>query len=135
MTSTDQPGKSVLITGASAGLGRACANRLASAGWKVIGASRRGTGSDRWTGLVMDVDDQAAVRAGVAGLRQDHGRIDALVAAAGWGIAGPVELTSIDEAKDQFETNFWGAVRVVQEVLPLMRDQGGGRIVLVSSIG
>jgi NAD(P)-dependent dehydrogenase (short-subunit alcohol dehydrogenase family) len=64
-----------------------------------------------------------------------HGRVDALVAAAGWGLAGPVELTSVAEAKAQLETNFWGAVRVVQAVLPTMRSQARGRIVLMSSIG
>ncbi|HUC56890.1 MAG TPA: SDR family oxidoreductase [Streptosporangiaceae bacterium] len=128
-------GRVVLVTGASAGLGRACAGRLAASGWKVIGASRRGTGSDTWQGLVMDVDDPAAVQAGVARVEQEHGRLDALVAAAGWGVAGAAELTSVDEAKAQFETNFWGAVRVTQSVLPLMRAQGAGRIVLLSSIG
>lgn len=127
--------KVALITGASAGLGRACADRLAAAGWSVTGASRRGTGSAAWPGLVMNVDDEAAVQAGVDGLVQRHGRIDALVAAAGWGVAGAAEHTTIDEAKAQFDTNFWGSVRVVQAVLPIMRGQGGGRIVLLSSIG
>jgi NAD(P)-dependent dehydrogenase (short-subunit alcohol dehydrogenase family) len=64
-----------------------------------------------------------------------HGRIDAVVAAAGWGVAGPVELTAVGEAKAQLETNFWGCVRVVQAALPPMRAQGGGRLVLISSIG
>jgi NAD(P)-dependent dehydrogenase (short-subunit alcohol dehydrogenase family) len=124
-----------LVTGASAGLGRACADRLAAAGWTVAGASRRGTGSTGWAGLVMDVDDDASVQAGVAGLTAEHGHIDALVAAAGWGVAGAVEDTSIAEAKAQFETNFWGCVRVVQAVLPQMRARRGGRIVLLSSLG
>ena len=129
------PGRVALVTGASAGIGRACADRLAAAGWAVTGASRRGTGAAKWPGVVMNVDDDAAVRAGVADLVERHGRIDALVAAAGWGVAGAVEHTSIDEAKAQFETNFWGCVRVAQAVLPVMREQGGGRIVLLSSIG
>lgn len=124
-----------LITGASAGIGKACADRLAASGWAVTGASRRGTGGSAWTGLIMDVDQDAAVQAGVAGLIEREGRIDALVAAAGWGIAGAAEDTSIAEAKAQFETNFWGCVRVVQSVLPHMRTQGRGRIVLISSIG
>lgn len=125
----------VLITGASAGIGRACADRLHSAGWTVVGASRRGTSSGPWDGLVMDVDDEASVRVGVADVLARHGRIDAVVASAGWGVAGAVEHTSIDEAKAQVETNLWGATRVVQGVLPAMRAQGGGRIVLISSIG
>lgn len=124
-----------LITGASAGIGRACADLLQGAGWTVVGASRRGTSSGEWHGLVMDVDDEASVRDGVQDVTAAHGRIDAVVAAAGWGVAGAVEHTTIDEAKAQVETNFWGCVRVVQAVLPVMRAQGGGRIVLMSSLG
>jgi NAD(P)-dependent dehydrogenase (short-subunit alcohol dehydrogenase family) len=124
-----------LVTGASAGLGRACADRLAASGWAVTGASRRGTGGTGWNGLVMDVDSDDAVRAGVAGVLARHGRIDAVVAAAGWGVAGAAEDTSITEAKAQFETNFWGCVRVVRAVLPQMRARRSGRIVLMSSIG
>jgi short chain dehydrogenase len=75
------------------------------------------------------------VRAGVAGVLAAGGRIDALVASAGWGLAGAVEQCTIGEAKAQLETNFWGCVRVLQQVLPAMRAQGGGRIVLMSSIG
>jgi NAD(P)-dependent dehydrogenase (short-subunit alcohol dehydrogenase family) len=132
----------VLVTGASAGIGRACADDLHAAGWAVTGASRRGTTSSRsgtasggWGGLVMDVDDDDSVRAGVAGMLAAGGRIDALVACAGWGLAGAVEQCTIAEAKAQLETNFWGCVRVVQQVLPAMRAQGSGRIVLMSSIG
>jgi NAD(P)-dependent dehydrogenase (short-subunit alcohol dehydrogenase family) len=139
----------VLVTGASAGIGRACAEDLHAAGWAVTGASRRGTapggqrtapdgqgtGPGGWDGLVMDVDDDDSVRDGVAGLLSGGGRIDALVASAGWGLAGAVEQCTIEEAKAQLETNFWGCVRVVQRVLPAMRAQGAGRIVLISSIG
>jgi NAD(P)-dependent dehydrogenase (short-subunit alcohol dehydrogenase family) len=81
------------------------------------------------------VDEDESVRDGVAGLLAASGRIDAVVAAAGWGLAGAVERCSIQEAKAQLETNFWGCVRVVQQVLPAMRAQRGGRIVLISSIG
>jgi NADP-dependent 3-hydroxy acid dehydrogenase YdfG len=124
-----------LVTGASAGIGRACAEELHAAGWAVTGASRRGTTSGGWAGLVMDVDDDDSVRAGVAGMLAAGGRIDALIASAGWGLAGAVEQCTIGEAKAQLETNFWGCVRVLQQVLPAMRAQGGGRIVLMSSIG
>lgn len=124
-----------LVTGASAGLGRACADRLAAAGWHVAGASRRGTGAAGWAGLVMDVDDDTSVHDGVARLAAEQGHIDALVAAAGWGIAGAVEDTTIAEAKAQLETNFWGCVRVVRAVLPQMRERRSGRIVLLSSLG
>ncbi len=127
--------RSVLVTGASAGIGQACADDLHAAGWTVTGASRRGTSSGGWTGLVMDVDDDGSVNAGVAALLEDGGKLDAVVAAAGWGLAGAAEDCSIGEAKAQLETNFWGCVRVVQQVLPAMRAAGGGRIVLMSSIG
>ena len=125
----------VLVTGASAGIGLACADRLAASGWTVVGGSRRGTGSGAWQSVPLDVDDDASVPRVVDDVATTHGRIDAVVLAAGWGVAGPVEMTPIAEAKAQLETNFWGVVRVVQAVLPLMRGQGGGRIVVMSSIG
>jgi NAD(P)-dependent dehydrogenase (short-subunit alcohol dehydrogenase family) len=127
----------VLVTGASAGIGLVTADQLSERGWTVVGASRRGTGSNSngWTPLTMDVDDDASVRTGVDGVVAAHGQLNAVVACAGWGLSGPVEQTPIDEAKRQVETNFWGAVRVVQAALPVMRRQGSGRIVLVSSIG
>ena len=125
----------LLITGASAGIGRACADRMHRRGWTVVGASRRGSTSGGWTPMVMDVDSDESVHKGVSAILGEHSRLDAVVACAGWGLAGPVELTPVAEAKEQFETNFWGAVRVVQETLPIMRRQGGGRVILVSSIG
>jgi NAD(P)-dependent dehydrogenase (short-subunit alcohol dehydrogenase family) len=125
----------VLITGASAGIGLACADLLHQQGWKVFGASRRGTSPGTWSPLTMDVDHDAPVEAGIRSITEGQERLGAVVASAGWGLAGAVEDTPIDEAKAQFETNFWGAVRVVQAVLPVMRRQGGGRIVLVGSIG
>jgi NAD(P)-dependent dehydrogenase (short-subunit alcohol dehydrogenase family) len=82
----------------------------------------------------MDVDNEHAVRAGVSEVLRRHGRIDALVAAAGWGVAGAAEFTPIDDGRALFETNFWGCVRVVQAVLPQMRAQHSGRILLVSSM-
>ena len=127
--------KVAIVTGASAGIGLSVASRLHGGGWVVVGSSRRGTGSNGWTSVVMDVDDDQSVTAGVQGVVAEHGRIDAVVASAGWGLAGAVEQTPITEAKAQLETNFWGAVRVVQAVLPTMRRQGSGRIVLISSIG
>lgn len=128
-------GKTVLITGASAGIGRATAARLHTIGWTVIGASRRGTSSGGWPGIVMDVDDDDSVRSGTAAALEQHGRIDALVANAGWGLSGAVEQTPIDDARAQLETNFFGAARCVHAVLPGMRTAGGGRIVLISSLG
>lgn len=129
--------KVVVVTGASAGIGRACADRLAADGWTVVGASRRGTGGavGTWDGLVMDVTLERSVSAGIELVLARHGRVDALVAAAGWGVAGAFEHTTLSEARAQVETNFWGVVRTVQAVLPTMRSRRSGRIVLLSSIG
>lgn len=124
-----------LVTGASSGIGKATADRLAASGWVVVGASRRGTAGEGWTGLVMDVDDDASVSAGTSAVLEEHGRLDALVTCAGWGVGGPVEATPMGDARAQVETNFWGTVRAVQAALPAMRGAGGGRIVLLSSIG
>lgn len=128
-------GKVILVTGASAGIGQACAERLHRAGWTVFGASRRGSSAGGWSPMVMDVDSDESVRSGFEMLLAKEERLDAVVACAGWGLAGAVEQTPIADARAQVETNFWGAVRVVQHALPVMRRQGGGRIILISSIG
>ena len=84
-----------LVTGASSGIGLCIADHLPQVGWTVVGASRRGTGGTAWKGAVIDVDDDASVVNGVAAVLAEHGHIDALVACAGWGLAGPVESTPI----------------------------------------
>jgi len=127
--------KIVLITGASSGIGLACAKRLHQDGWTVVGTSRAPGDTQPWRSVAMDVDDDDSVRTGVEQILAEHGRIDALVACAGWGLGGAAEETPIEEAKAQVETNFWGVVRVVKAVLPAMRQQQGGRLVLMSSIG
>ena len=127
--------KVILVTGASSGIGRACADLLHERGLSVVGASRRSTEGVGWDSIVMDVDDDESVTQGVARVVAQYGRVDALVACAGWGLAGPSEESSLDDAHAQVETNFWGAVRAVNAVLPIMRANGGGRIVLMSSIG
>jgi len=127
--------KVVLITGASSGLGLACADHLTARGWTVVGASRRGLSPAPWHALAMDVDDDNSVTAGVATVVAEYGRLDAVIANAGYGVAGAVERTSLEDAKAQLETNFFGVVRVVKATLPVMREHGGGRVVIMSSIG
>jgi len=124
----------VLVTGASAGIGAAVGVRLQRAGWTVVGASRRATAPAGCEAVAMDVDDTEAVRVGVAGVLDRFGRLDAVVAAAGFGIAGAFETTPLDRAEAQLNTNLWGAVRVAQAALPALRDQRG-RLVFVGSIG
>ena len=83
----------------------------------------------------MDVQDEASVSQGFADVLAEHGRLDAVIACAGWGLAGAAELTPLADAKAQLETNFWGVVRCVNAALPIFRRQGGGRVVIVGSIG
>jgi NAD(P)-dependent dehydrogenase (short-subunit alcohol dehydrogenase family) len=126
--------KIVLITGASSGIGRTCAQHLTDRGFLVIGASRRSPPDTPWPQVVMDVDDDTSTADGVHQVVRDHGGIDALVTCAGWGLAGSVEQTPIADARAQIETNFFGTVRAVQAALPTLRERHG-RIVLMSSIG
>ena len=126
--------KVVLITGASSGIGLACATHLHDRGFLVVGASRRATPDVPWSSITMDVDGDASTQAGVERLLRDHGGIDAVVTCAGWGLAGSVEQTPITQAKAQMETNFFGTVRTVTAALPSLRDRSG-RIVVMSSIG
>jgi NAD(P)-dependent dehydrogenase (short-subunit alcohol dehydrogenase family) len=137
--------KVVLITGASSGIGQASAHYLHEKGYHVYGTSRkserrRSTGSKMDRGehfpmLHMDVTSDISVRQGIEYIGKKEGRIDVVVNNAGFGIAGAIEDTSIDEAQAQFETNVWGALRVSKTVLPIMRDQQSGYIVNISSIG
>jgi len=126
----------VLVTGASSGIGRLCAEHLAARGWKVLGTYRSWPAekSAAIVPIVMDVDDDAAVRRGVDEALQQAGRIDAVINSAGYALAGSIEDTSIDEARAQMETNFFGVLRVCQAVLPAMRAQRNGTIVNISSL-
>lgn len=128
----------VLVTGASSGIGAACARHLRERGFRVFGTSRRAesTTTDGGVEMVaMDVDSDASVQAGVAAVLERAGRIDAVVNNAGWALAGAVEDTPLEEARAQLETNLFGAWRVCRAVLPAMRAAGRGYIINVGSIG
>jgi NAD(P)-dependent dehydrogenase (short-subunit alcohol dehydrogenase family) len=127
----------VLITGASSGLGLATASLLTSRGFKVFGTSRKPP-RDKANGfemLQLDVTSDESVDACIQILMHKTGRIDVLVNNAGYGLHGAIEETSISEAKAELETNFFGAVRMVKAVLPIMRQQRRGQIINVSSLG
>ena len=137
--------QTVLITGASSGIGRAAAIRLAERGYTVIGASRRlerlaGMFADaenlglRVFGVELDVNSDESVASVAPGLAAQFGGIHALVNNAGFGVWGPVETVSDEELKAQFETNFFGAARMIRAFLPDMISRRTGRIVNISSV-
>ncbi len=126
-----------LITGVSSGIGAAIAVRLASAGFRVVGTSRAPQRLAPIPGvetLALDVTDDTAVRSVVSEVIDRTGHIDVLVNNAGLGIAGAAEESSIDQARSLFDTNFFGLIRLTNEVLPHMRRRGSGRIINISSV-
>jgi NAD(P)-dependent dehydrogenase (short-subunit alcohol dehydrogenase family) len=130
-------GKIALVTGASSGIGEATAARLALAGYKVYGTSRRGaqTGQRSFEMLPLDVTSDASVATAVREVLRLDGRIDLLVNNAGFGVApAGAEESSIEQARSIFETNFFGIVRMTRAVVPHMRHQGGGRIINIGSV-
>ncbi len=128
--------KVILVTGASSGIGAAIAGRLAQEGHVVFGTGRSTSGTSRQGVVLMPLDVRSgdSVVACVEEILGRAGRLDAVVNNAGYLLAGAVEEVTLDQAKAQFETNFFGMVRVVQAVLPTMRKQGCGQIVNVSSL-
>ena len=133
-----KPGKSIaLVTGASSGIGKATAERLARAGYTVYGTSRRGAQASSlpFTMLPLDVTSDESVEAVVSQLIRLEGRIDLLVNNAGFGVApASAEESSIAQAQAIFDTNFMGIVRMTRAVVPHMRQQGGGRIINIGSV-
>jgi NAD(P)-dependent dehydrogenase (short-subunit alcohol dehydrogenase family) len=125
-----------LVTGGSSGLGLAIATGLAGAGWRTYGASRRApvAAGGAFEQIAMDVDDDASVEAGVRMVVQREGRLDAVVANAGFGIAGALEDTTTEEAKRQFETNFFGVHRLCRAALPHLRAQRRAHVVVIGSL-
>jgi NAD(P)-dependent dehydrogenase (short-subunit alcohol dehydrogenase family) len=127
----------ILVTGASSGLGRACADHLHARGFRVYGTSRRGPEccNAPYTILPVDVTDPVSVGQAVSAILEREGRLDVVVNNAGMGIAGSVEDTAEDEMQAQMETNFMGMARLCRAALRVMRPQGAGLIINVSSIG
>lgn len=129
--------KIALVTGASSGIGAATAERLAKAGYKVYGTSRRGAlpGERAFEMLSLDVTDDESVAAAVGDLIRREGRIDLLVNNAGFGVApAAAEESSLDQARSIFDTNFFGLVRMTRAVVPHMRRQNSGRIINIGSV-
>jgi NAD(P)-dependent dehydrogenase (short-subunit alcohol dehydrogenase family) len=129
--------KVVLITGASSGVGQSTARLLSVKSHRVFGTSRNPASAEAIPTvemLALDVCSDDSVAACVDAVINEAARIDVLVNNAAYELAGALEETSIDEAKAQFETNFFGVVRMVEAVLPAMRQQKQGQIINVSSL-
>ena len=131
----------VLLTGASAGIGKATAELLMKKGVIVYGASRSGCEQQKdevshgeIIPVKMDVNSELDIQYVVKQIIDTHGHLDVVIANAGNGIAGAIEETSIDEVRYQFETNFFGVVKTIQACLPVFREQGYGKIITVSSL-
>jgi len=140
MNNMSQNKKVALVTGASSGIGEATARLLLQAGYVVYGAARRldrmqALGQAGIKLLSMDVAQDQSMVAGITAIMQAEGRIDLLVNNAGYGSYGALEDVPVAEARYQFEVNVFGLARLVQLVVPHMRQQGGGRIINISSIG
>ena len=139
MKATFAHGRVVLVTGASSGIGAATALLFAQNGYIVYGASRRGTLPEgapvNLHPLVMDVTSDESVSAGVDAVTTAEGRVDILVHAAGNGVCGPAESCSALDAQAQLDVNYYGAIRLVNAVVPKMRERKQGLVILIGSVG
>ncbi len=133
-------GETVLITGASSGIGEETVKRLLAAGYTVYAGARRLNRMNSLADagarlLALDVTDDGSMATAVKKVLQETGRIDVLVNNAGYGSYGALEDVPPEEARRQFDVNLFGLARLTQLVLPAMRSQGSGRIINISSVG
>lgn len=139
--------KFAVITGASSGIGRASAKMLVAKGYKVYDLSRTENPQEGVQHIACDVTKPETIRQAISQIKAEAGRIDILLLSAGFGIAGAIEYTQESEMTRQFDVNVYGPIRVIQEALPLMREQAlhpvkglfrtsqeRGRIVFISSM-
>ena len=126
--------RAILITGASSGIGLACATYLQQRGHTVYGASRHPRTDAPFATLHMDVTDEQSVQEGVQAIVQQTNRLDVAINCAGFGYAGAVEDHSVAEAQEQMNTDFFGTFRVCRATLPVMRQQQAGIIINLGSI-
>jgi short-subunit dehydrogenase len=129
--------KTVLITGASSGFGLMLAKQLHQQGFNVIGTSRepeKHAGSVPFKMLRLDIDDEASIKSFTQDLFKVVKQLDVLINNAGYMVTGIAEETPVELGREQFETNFWGTVKVTNALLPHFRSQKQGQIITVSSI-
>ena len=126
----------ILITGITSGFGKACAERLSAEGHTVYGTHRKAKKQIPGVHYIKaESTSQEDVQAAVKQVMDEQGRIDVFINNAGMGIGGPLEFCSIEDCQRQMDVNFMGMVRYIREVVPIMRAQGHGHIICLSSIG
>ena len=124
--------KVAVISGASGGIGDACARRFSAGGYKVYNLSRTPSAAEDVTSIVCDVTDEERVKSALAEVHEREGKIDLVLANAGFGISGAVEFTEDADAKRQMDVNFFGAFHLVKNSIPYLRETKG-RVMAVSS--
>lgn len=126
--------KTLVLTGGSSGIGKATVELFAARGWQVFELSRHGASHDRIVHLDCDVCDEANVQQAIATIMTQTDHIDVVISNAGYGISGAIEFTKTEDAKRQFDVNFFGALNFTKAVLPQLRKQQYGRIIYTSSV-
>jgi len=135
----------VLVTGCSSGIGLATCHVLSRNNFMTYGTVRNLSKAKKIQDLInrenlslkilrLDVNDNQSIKLAVKKILADIGRIDVLINNAGYGMFGPVEEITTQEVKKQFETNFFGTIRLIKALVPIMRKQGNGTIVNISSM-
>lgn len=124
----------VVVTGASSGIGLATARFLAEKGFDVIGISRNPKPDESFEGIACDLTDFAATKKTLEQIAEKKGKIDVLVNNAGMGIGGAIEHTNFQDIQKQFDLNVFALINACKCVVPIMRMQGGGKIVNIGSI-
>lgn len=126
--------KVCVITGGTSGIGKCTAQAMLEKGHTVYELSRRAQGIEGLHHIVADVTDEQTLAAAINEILQREDHIDVVINNAGFGISGAVEFTKTEDAQHQLDVNFFGMVRMNRQVLPIMRKQGYGRIVNLSSV-
>lgn len=133
--------KVVLITGVSSGIGKAAAELFAKNGWQVVGTARKvaeQTGLPQHANIslkTLDVTQEESIHQLFAWVEETYGHLDVVVNNAGFGLFGPFETCSEEDIQQQYEVNVFGLMRVTREAVRVMRKQGSGTIVQISSMG